>query len=247
MNGLFIRAGIVLFGLTVAVVAAEGEAKKAADSKAAGTKFESKISDAEKCCSRAITVNFRKELGVPLDFLSDIGRQIHHARRTPDPIALALAGQTLGVAEKVAGKKASVSSEEVLKEAVELVKMRGIASELSAMLVIATDEATQKEVQKILAITQKRDADEKAAAESGEKSKSIVGTLQVTNHASECLRIFVDGRYVGEVHQGETTNLHVHSHNNPNQLQAFCEDDNDLVKQATFFGSANFVTWHIHD
>lgn len=76
-------------------------------------------------------------------------------------------------------------------------------------------------------------------------SAEILGTIEVTNHTNECLRIFVDGRYVGTVHEGTVGLLRVHSHAHENVLDAYCEEDGELIRHAHFHGHAHFVRWHI--
>src|SRR5689334_6602017 len=65
----------------------------------------------------AATVDFRKALGVPFEGLTTIGARIEQARTASDPVCLAVLATELGVAEKVSGKKASLTSDEVMKEA----------------------------------------------------------------------------------------------------------------------------------
>jgi hypothetical protein len=84
----------------------------------------SKISEGTKSCGAACRVNFTKELGLPLEYLSSIGHRISVAQKTPDPVDLALASKALAVAEKVSGKLASITAAQIEKEALELTKMR---------------------------------------------------------------------------------------------------------------------------
>lgn len=83
----------------------------------------SKIADGHKSCGAACQVNFAKELGLSLDYLGSLGHRISQARKSPDPVDLALAAQALSVAEQVSGKQASITAEQVQKEALELAKL----------------------------------------------------------------------------------------------------------------------------
>src|SRR3954449_6053251 len=64
----------------------------------------------------AASVNFRKALGLPLQSLATLGPRVAAARRASDPVALAHAASELAVAEKVSGKKASLTSTAVYAE-----------------------------------------------------------------------------------------------------------------------------------
>ena len=205
--------------------------------------LESKISKDGKSdpCMGACKINFRTELKVPFDYLTGLGHRIHEARRSPDPVELAACARSLAVAEEVSGKKASVTSTQVMADAVELAKLRNLDSELKAMALMVTDAKTAKE------LTELSKAAEDTKPEPGEKAKFIDGTLRVMNHTDECLRIFVDGMFVGEVHKGETADLRVRAPNHHNHLDAYCEEGGELVKHAHFDGHAHgTVLWHVH-
>src|SRR5205085_5697325 len=68
----------------------------------------------------AKAVDFRKELGVPYSSLHTLGARIDAARQAHDPVSLGHAASELAVAEKVGGKKASVTSTDLMKEANQL-------------------------------------------------------------------------------------------------------------------------------
>src|SRR5262245_33132216 len=78
-------------------------------------------------------VNFRKELNLPFETLSTLRSRIGAARRASDPVALAHAANELAVAEQVSGKKASLTSNTLIKEAAELARLRRQAAELQAV------------------------------------------------------------------------------------------------------------------
>ncbi len=208
----------------------------------------SKVSeDAVESCLGACRVNFRKELGINLEYLDSIGQQIHAARKAPDPVGLALAAQNLAVAEKVAKKEASVTSEAVMAEAVKLAQLRGDSQELTALAMIVPDEAMQKKLAKQAEIASSQEEEERAKVAAGEVSRELFGTLQVINHSPHCLRIYMDGRYMGTVHAGHTSRFHAHNHNWHNHFDAYCEDDGELIKHADYEGHAHFLSWHIHE
>jgi hypothetical protein len=196
---------------------------------------------AKDCCLGACTVNFSKELGVSLGYLSDLGACIHDARTTPDPVALAVAAKSLEAAEKAAGKTASVSAKQIMAEAVKLATLREIEAELKAVAHLVGDDQSGDllELAEVAAERAKN-------TEDGEGTKELFGTLRVANHTHECLRIYCDGRYLGEVHEGETANFHVHSHRDPNHFDAYCMEGGELVSHAHLWGHHHSAYWHIH-
>ncbi len=192
----------------------------------------------------ASAINFSKQLGVPLGCLRSLGADIDQARRLADPVELASLAQKLAIAEKVAGKKASLSAEALMTEAIELAKQREYAAELQAVALMASDAAAQKELTKAATLAQRRDAEMKAAIIEGAKPKALFGTLTVVNHSGECLRIYVSGRYVGEVHAGEQASFHAHDHSHITTLVAICEDG-EQVASRNLHGHFHGYYWHI--
>lgn len=236
---------LLRFALSVCVVGLIALPLRAADDAKPG-EIHSKRSEGHKCCGAACKVNFVKELGVPLNYLSSLGHEISDARSTPDPVALALLASNLAVAEKVSGKTASVKSADIQKEAVELAKMRGKSAELKALKEIVSDKTTKTELEEEVALAEKNEAKAKSDALSSVAPKALIGMLTVVNHSDECLKIYVHGQYVGECHTGETQSFYAHDHHNPTILQAFCEQDGDLVESKALWGHNHCCHWHIH-
>lgn len=246
MSRSVLLAGLLLCSLPLALVAADKEAKEPAQEVGKEEVIRCKLTtDGKRCCGAACTVNFSKELGLPLDYLSSIGHRISQARRTPDPVELAMAAQSLQVAEKVSGKNASITSEAVLKDAVDLAKMRAISSELAAVALVVTDDAARSELSKLAAAAKESEADKAAALKAGEETKELFGYLTVDNHTDECLRIFVSGRYKGTVHAGQRAYYHVHDHSDPTVLEAYCEEEGELVRNSYNYGHHHRLYWHI--
>ena len=131
---------------------------------------------------------------------------------SPRNFCWASSAQGLEVAEQVAGKTASITSAQIMAEAVEIAKLRGESTELRALSHLVSDKTVSKQLVGMAKAAQAREEDERAATASGDTSKEIVGTLRVINHTHECLRIMVDGRFIGTVHEGRTRNFHVHAH-----------------------------------
>lgn len=217
-----------------------------ADDKTDSAEIKSEISkDGVASCIGACHVNFRKELGSTLGFLDSIGITIHEARKTPDPVQLALCAKGLAVAETVTGKKASVTSDQVMAEAIKLAKLRTDSQELAGVAALAGKD-DQADLLELAKVAEKAETAARTATETGDTSKALIGTLRVINHSHECLRVYMDGRYLGEVHAGTTENFHVHNHQHHNHFDAYCEEGGELVEHADYDGHANFLVWHIH-
>jgi len=202
--------------------------------------------DGVKTCGAACCINFGKELALSLDYLDSLGHRISTARKGPDPVELALCSQALEVAETVSGKKAPITAAQIRDEAIDLAKQRGYSQELAALAMIVSDASVKKELQTQATLADKREKEELAALKTGEAKKDLYGTLTVANHSPECVRIYVSGRYKGEVHQGETASFNVHDHNAHTVLQAYCEDEGELVSNKMVFGNRYDYYWHIH-
>jgi hypothetical protein len=238
MKALWTVLAMLAIGTQANFGFAEESKDKKGDKKGDATVIESKISEHQKSpCLGACQVNFRKELGLTFDYLDGLGLRIHEAAEGPDPVDLAAAAKSLAIAEGVAGKKAKVTSDQILKEAIKLAKLRQDPQELKAVAMLVDDEKIKADLGKA--------GDSAAQKDTGERSRAIFRSLIVTNHAGECLNIYVDGRYVGQVHEGDTSRLHVHSHANPNHLTAYCMEGGEVVDHAHFWGSAPDVSWHI--
>jgi hypothetical protein len=238
-----LAAGAAVLALSLSAWADESQTKPTDTAE-----IRSKASEAsEDPCFGACRVNFRKELGVNLEYLDFLGQQIHQARKSPDPVGLALAAQSLAVAEKVSGNKASVTSDKIMEDAVQLAVDRGFSEELTALATIVANNDIRKKLEKQAEIAQAQEEEERAKVASGEISKELFGTLQVVNHTSHCLRVYMDGRYMGTVHSGRTANFHAHSHNWHNHFDAYCEEDGELIRHGDYEGHSHFLVWHIDE
>src|SRR5262245_57258274 len=131
----------ILFGCT-AVLARRGDDKPtgAAQKDKADTTAKAKdkqvVTSKSTKRSRAASVNFQKAYKLPLASLGTLGGRIDAARRAGDPVALAHAASELSIAEKVSGKKASLTSKALLGESAELAQLRKQVAELRATFAI---------------------------------------------------------------------------------------------------------------
>ncbi|MBI3462947.1 MAG: hypothetical protein HY000_07780 [Planctomycetes bacterium] len=237
-------AFVIVSALSALGIQALGQAPPAA-APSAEKVLATKVGTGEKCCFGACAINYRKELGVPLEYLDTLGARIHQARKTPDPVELALAAESLAVAEKVAGKKAAITADDVLKDALRIAKMRNVSAELAAISQIVDEGSLKKELSEMAAAAQEQEQEAKSAAARQDATRELFGTLRVVNLTHECLRIYVDGQCVGVVHEGMVGHFHVHAHGFQNHIEAYCEHGGELVSCAEIFGHHHFFTWRI--
>lgn len=194
----------------------------------------------------ALTLNFRKELGVALDYLIPLGRQISDARTSPDPVALAFAANNLAVAERVAGKRAALTADAVLAEAIELAKLRLRAPELTAMALLVGDPKLQAEFRELADAAKQADEARRLELEEGIESKAVHGFVYVTNHTCEHLTIYIDGAAVGCVPPHQRAAFSVCAPERCNLLEAYCPAG-CLIRKRLIHGHRSHVRWHIDE
>src|SRR5262249_48606057 len=133
----------VLLGLLVLVVpGAQAQDKKEDPSTQDPQVVDSKAQKGKP----ASAIDFRKELQLPYPTLGPLGARIDTARRQSDPIALGNAASELSLAEKVSGKQASLTSNALLRESIQLAKLRRENVELQAMLHLTNQIANEQEL-----------------------------------------------------------------------------------------------------
>jgi hypothetical protein len=176
-----------LFGLSVLAVAAclcasttqlAAQGDKGKEVKGKGeTKGEQKPS--------AAGVDFAKELGLAFPTLVGIGGRIEEARQRPDPVGLAAAARELAAAEKASGKTATFKAEQLMKEAIDLAKLRYDADELKAV----ADLVGAKNGKDLMELAKK--------AEKAEGHRGIRGQVHFDSRVNVSINCYVNGRYVG--------------------------------------------------
>ena len=186
-----VGTGIALGMLLAGVVSLSFADDPKKDEKA----FTTKASKSEP----ATHVDFNGALGLSFDSLATLGSQIEEARRGPDPLALANAATYLAAAEAAAGKKAPLTAEQLLKEAVALAKQRDRAAELKAVGFLVKDEPMSKELQTLAVAAEKVEAKEIEAFKTGEKSRGVWGYLTVRNNTGFKIQVYVNGTHYGWV------------------------------------------------
>jgi hypothetical protein len=198
----------------------------------------------------ATSVKFRKELNLPYSSLNTLGPRIDAARRASDPVTLAHAANELAVAERVSGKKASLTSSQLIRESAELAKLRRQQKELEAVQrvseQIAGEDDTIALIRKEIALAQAeatRDTEAyKQNLEPTWKPRKVI----VNNYTTEYLAITVNGNYKMEVEPGMTKICIIEHRWNPVVLWAYGNEDIDKWGPREIWGRFNTYTWNIN-
>jgi hypothetical protein len=198
----------------------------------------------------AASVNFRKELNLPFATLGTLGSRISAARRAADPVALAHAANELNVAEQVSGKKASLTSAAVLKEAAELASLRRQAAELQAVQRVAQQVATEQETVNLLkneiALAQQSTKAYQDALAQNQEPTSAPRQIIVNNYTTQYLTIYISGYYMGELLPGASQVYSVEARYNPVTVKALGNDDAEQWGPSYIWGRFKKYTWNIN-
>jgi hypothetical protein len=197
----------------------------------------------------AATVNFRQQLNLPFSSLNTLGSRIDAARRAHDPVALANAAQELALAEKVSGKKASVTSTQLAKEAAELAKLRRKDKEMQAVLKVS--EQVQAEADDIatlnntIAMTKQQIAADQASVNANLEPTWSPRTVVVNNYTPQYLDIYVNGNYKVQVAPGMQQTFLIEHRWNPTVLTAYGNDDSVTWGPRSIWGRFKKYTWNV--
>jgi hypothetical protein len=215
----------MLFALTVllaiAAVLVPDQATPQEKSAAGKTK---KIATKATVVEPARTINFIEVLGLQFDSLDVLGVRIDEARKTHDPVGLASAAAYLSAAETVSAKKAKLSANDVMKEAVKMAKWRSKPAELNAVALILKDSELAKDLPDLAKKAEQRQADRRAALKRGERPRSIVRQITINNNTDWGINMdapgpngpnasFIDAHssYAPQVEADDNGNVHMHA------------------------------------
>jgi hypothetical protein len=239
-------AGLALLGLLslVSVLPADGPKKDSTtpnDQEVVATKATLR--------TPAASVDFRKELNLPFSSLGTLGSRIDAARRAHDPITLANAAHELSVSEKVARKKASLTSSAVFNDAIELAKLRRKEKELEAMVQVANQVETAQDnialLQDQLRLAREQvKADVQAGqqdTEPGWKPRTVV----LNNYTTQYLDLYVNGNYKIQVAPGMQQTVTIEHRWNPTVLTAYGNADVNTWGPRYIWGQFTKYTWNI--
>ena len=196
----------------------------------------------------AAAINFRKELNLPFATLSTLGPRIAEARRAGDPVALANAANELAVAEKVSGKKASLTSNTILQESQELAKLQRQEPQLESVIEVSKQLAAEERgIAQLRQLAAKAKEQAKVDAEALRNNGIIPytpRTVVINNTGTDTLDIYVNGNFKMTVGPGELQSCVVEHRWNPAILTAYGNGD-DVWGPMPILGKFTKYTWNI--
>lgn len=197
----------------------------------------------------ARAVNFKKALGLPFDSLGTLGSRIESARRKGDPVALAHQASELKVAEKVSGKKASLTSQQLLAESAELARLRRQVAELKAVAAvheqIATEEGEVKNLTDQIAIADKAAKDEADAVRRNKLPTDGPRWVLLNNYTTQYVDLWVNGNYKMQVPPGGSKWCVIEHKWNPTMLTAYGSEDDTSWGPRPIYGAFKTYTWNL--
>jgi hypothetical protein len=197
----------------------------------------------------AAAIDFRKELNLPFASLGTLGARIDSARKAPDPVALASAASELAVAEKVAGKKASLTSDTLLRESQELAKLRRQEGELQAVLhttqQLTQEEAAVSDLKMAVANAQKQAKEESEALKRGDNPKTTPHRITIHNQSGQWADVYVNGHYQLRVPPYQSRSFLIEHKYNPTILTAYGNEDLASWGPRYIWGKFKDYTWNL--
>jgi hypothetical protein len=197
----------------------------------------------------ATAINFKKAYGLPFHSLGTLGARIEAARRKPDPVALAHMASELAVAEKVSGKKASLSSKALLAESAELAQLRRQVAELKASFAIHQqilgEENDAAYWNKMIGIAQAATKKEADGIRRGELPTDRPRWILLNNYTPQYVDLWVNGNYKMQVGPGASKWCVVEHKWNPTVLQAYGSEDDAVWGPRQIWGAYKTYTWNL--
>ncbi len=187
----------------------------------------------------AATIDFRKEFNLPLPSLGTLGARIEAARRTPDPVTLGHAAGELSVAEKVSGKKASLTSAALMHEAAELARLRRETIELRATLQLAKQISDEQED-----ITNLKESIAAADQYTREEREKIQRNEEPTG--APYVDVYVNGFSKMQLPPGGSKWCVIEHKWNPTVLRAYGSEDTVQWGPRYIWGDFKTYTWNLH-
>ncbi len=197
----------------------------------------------------ATNIDFKKDYNLPFPSLNNLGSRIESARRAHDPVALAHTANELSVAEKVSGKKSSLTSSALMKEAAQLAQMRREAAELKATLhmseQIQSEEELIKNLKESIAIADKATKDETRAVQMNEEPTGP-RRLLINNYTTQYADIWINGNLKMQVPPGQSKWCVIEHKWNPTVLKAYGTEDTTTWGPKYIWGTFKTYTWNLH-
>ncbi len=185
-----------------------------------------------------------------MDSLGTLGSRIDTARRLPDPVALAHAASELKVAEKVSGKKASLTSKALLAESAELARLRRQVAELRTVSAvhqqIANEETDIHFWTNQIAMADQTAQQEKDAVLRNELPTGAPRKILINNYTTQYIDLWINGYYKMQVAPGSSKWCVLEQKWSPTVLTAYGdEDDSPTWGPRNIYGTFNTYTWNI--
>ena len=195
-------------------------------------------------------INFPKELNLPFATLGTLGSRISAARRCPDPVALAHAASELSVAEKVSGKKASLTSATLAEESAKLAALRRQEAELQSVLevnqMIAAQQKNIELLNQSLALAKEQAKQAREAIRVNQEPTWSPRTVVVNNYTTQYLDVYVNGNLKGTVGPGAQQVWTIEHRWNPTVLTADGNEDEQTWGPRYIWGRFKKYTWNIN-
>jgi hypothetical protein len=180
----------------------------------------------------AASIPFRTQFGLPYPSLNTLGTRIDAARRASDPIALGHAASELSLAENVSGKKASLTSQMLLKEAAEAARLRKREAELRGLLRLSNQIAEAQ------ALAQ--------AHRQFQEPNWTPRKLTVNNYTTQFIDVNVNGTLRLQIPPGETRSCMIEHRWNPVVLTAYGDEDSAVWGPRNIWGRWKEYTWNLN-
>jgi uncharacterized protein (TIGR03000 family) len=198
----------------------------------------------------AASVPFRSQLGLPLHSLTTLGSRIDAARRAHDPVTLANCANELSTAEKISGKKASLTSSQLIAEAAQLAALKRQVAELQAVSRVADQVQEQSQVatilQQNLQLAQQQVNADKAAIQTNEEPTWQPRKFVVNNYTTDTIDIYINGMMKGTVPPGMQITCTIDHRWNPVTVTGYGDQDTDTYGPHYIWGRWNKYTWNIN-
>jgi hypothetical protein len=243
------RSTIVPLGLSILVLGLLGSVTQAQIPEAEKEDQQTVTSKAEKQ-PLAGNIDFRKELGLPFPSLGTLGSRVDAARRAQDPVSLAHAASELNVAESVSGKKASLTSSDLIKESAQLAALKRQATELTAVQRVATQIGSETELvtnlKKETALAQEQAKSETAAIRRNEAPTNAPRRVLVNNYTTQYVDVYVNGIMKTQVGPGQSKWFVIEHKWNPTVLKGYGNEDNSSWGPRYIWGTFKTYTWNLN-
>lgn len=198
----------------------------------------------------AATIDFRKEFNLPLPSLGTLGARIEAARRAPDPVSLGHAANELAVAEKVSGKKASLTSAALMHESAELARLRREAVEMRAALQLAKQVSDEQEditnLKESIAAAEQYTREEREKIQRNEEPSGAPRRVLVNNCTPQYVDVYVNGFFKMQLPPGAGKWCVIEHKWNPTVLKAYGSEDTVQWGPRYIWGEFKTYTWNLN-